>query len=224
MNDRIKELRCELGLNQEDFGNHLGVTKSAISVVESGKRKMTESNIKLICRVFNVNESWLRHGIGEIFADKTQGILYKLAIEYNLDDLDKLLVETYARLPETQKRAIKEYMQSVTEEMQPEKSETLEENAQKETSPEQNADDVIARQQNEIEDLKKTVEELKSDKVVLGQAIKVIQDEKSQKAKAEERAEKAEKNTKKLNAETKKLNDAEDRDRKNALGGDKAAI
>lgn len=68
INTRIKELRkFVLKLTQDEFGSKLGLTKTAISYVESGKNNATDRLIKSICREFNVREEWLRYGTGEMF-------------------------------------------------------------------------------------------------------------------------------------------------------------
>lgn len=72
MNKRVKELRKSKNLNQEEFGNRLGVGKSAISYLESGRSKLTEQMILSMCREFNVNENWLRYGKGEMFEDLSE--------------------------------------------------------------------------------------------------------------------------------------------------------
>lgn len=71
MNERIKELRKALGLTLDKFGERLGVGKTAISKIENGERGVTDQMFKSICREFNVNESWLRTGEGEMFMQKT---------------------------------------------------------------------------------------------------------------------------------------------------------
>lgn len=69
MNARIKEVRTHpsVNLSQDAFGKRIGLSGAAISRLESGDRNMTESNIISICREFNVSESWLRFGEGEMF-------------------------------------------------------------------------------------------------------------------------------------------------------------
>lgn len=67
MNNRLKQLRKELNLNQEEFGKRLGLTKASISRLESGTNNITEQTFISICREFNVNEEWLRTGEGEMF-------------------------------------------------------------------------------------------------------------------------------------------------------------
>lgn len=67
-NIRIKELRKNvLNLTQDEFGSRLGLTKTAISYVESGKNNATNRLILSICREFNVREDWLRNGTGDMF-------------------------------------------------------------------------------------------------------------------------------------------------------------
>ena len=69
MNERLKELRKYLNFTMEQFGEKIGMKKNTISQLESGKNNITESTIKLICSVFNVNENWLRTGNGEMFKE-----------------------------------------------------------------------------------------------------------------------------------------------------------
>ena len=67
MNERIKQLRKELHLNQADFGARVGVKGNTIGNYELGLRNPSEAVIFSICREFNVNEEWLRNGTGEMF-------------------------------------------------------------------------------------------------------------------------------------------------------------
>lgn len=67
MNERVKQLRKELKLSGEKFGDKIGVKRAAISKIENGATGLSEQNIKSICREFNVNENWLRNGEGEMF-------------------------------------------------------------------------------------------------------------------------------------------------------------
>lgn len=69
MNERIKEVRKKLNLTLKEFGEKLGVQSAAISKLEKGHVNPTEQMIKSICREFNVNETWLRTGEGEMFVD-----------------------------------------------------------------------------------------------------------------------------------------------------------
>jgi hypothetical protein len=67
MKDRLRELRKNLKLSGEKFGERIGIGRSAVSNLESGRNNLTEPIILAICREFNVNEEWLRFGDGEMF-------------------------------------------------------------------------------------------------------------------------------------------------------------
>ena len=63
VNERIKELRISQGLTMEQFGERIGIKRSSISLIESGKNNPSDQTIMLICREFGYNEEWLRDGI-----------------------------------------------------------------------------------------------------------------------------------------------------------------
>lgn len=69
MNQRIKEVRRSLGLSQEEFGRRLGITKSAVSRIESSSNGASGQTVKSICREFNIEYGWLTTGQGEMFAE-----------------------------------------------------------------------------------------------------------------------------------------------------------
>lgn len=113
MKDRIKKLRKTLGLSQRDFGERLGVTDSAISIIESGRRNITEQMEKAICREFNVNYDWLKYGEGEMLDALPETLVDELAQEFSLDDLDRRIILGYLQLSESDRAAIKRYIQNV---------------------------------------------------------------------------------------------------------------
>nr|WP_301910459.1 helix-turn-helix transcriptional regulator [uncultured Blautia sp.] len=69
--ERVREIRKALGLTLDKFGDKIGLKKSGLSLIENGRNDLTEVNTKSICREFNVNESWLRDGSGEMFVSST---------------------------------------------------------------------------------------------------------------------------------------------------------
>ena len=76
--ERVKQARKSLCLTMEKFGERLGVTKTAISLIESGKNNLTDANIKAICREFNVDYIWLTTGEGEMFVDSDDDFIEKI--------------------------------------------------------------------------------------------------------------------------------------------------
>ena len=67
MNTRIKKLRKELDLTQQELANRIGIARGNVGAYEVGKNAPSDAVISLICREFNVNEEWLREGTGEMF-------------------------------------------------------------------------------------------------------------------------------------------------------------
>jgi transcriptional regulator with XRE-family HTH domain len=65
--DRMRLIRRELNLNQSEFAKRIGLTQTTLSMIEIGKSRLTDKNIKLICVTFNVDEGWLRTGKGKMF-------------------------------------------------------------------------------------------------------------------------------------------------------------
>lgn len=98
MNGRVKELRKELGLSGEKFGEKLGVKRSAISDIETGRNNLTDQMLKAICREFNVNEEWLRFGIGTMFVEDSDSIIDKILSEMPLDELSQTILRAYIEM------------------------------------------------------------------------------------------------------------------------------
>lgn len=111
--ERVKEIRKELDLTLEKFGEKLGVTKVAISNIEKGNRNLTDQMAKSICREYNANYDYLMYGEGEMFDDLPQTIVDELCAQYDLNDFDKALVEMYVSLPAVSRERIKEYMKQL---------------------------------------------------------------------------------------------------------------
>lgn len=64
MNERIKMIRLNHCLSQEEFGNRICIKKASVSRLESGDNNPSDRTVKLICQEFGVNEHWLRTGEG----------------------------------------------------------------------------------------------------------------------------------------------------------------
>lgn len=69
MNERLRLLREEIGISRAIFGQRIGVSGDVINNLERGRVEIKEYILKLICSEFNVNESWLRDGTGEMFVE-----------------------------------------------------------------------------------------------------------------------------------------------------------
>lgn len=72
MKERFKQIRLSEDLSMKKFGEKLNISDSAIALIESGKRNVTDRIISDVCRTFSVNEEWLRNGTGEMYLPKTK--------------------------------------------------------------------------------------------------------------------------------------------------------
>ncbi len=102
MSERISEVVNSSGLNKTVFAEKINVSQSLVSLICSGKANPSDRTISDICRVFGVNEIWLRTGDGEMFAAKTRE--EELAeifarLQYN-DDAKSQLICAIARMPD----------------------------------------------------------------------------------------------------------------------------
>lgn len=67
MNNRISLIRKETGLSRASFGKRIGVSGDVVNNLERGRVEIKEHMILLICKEFDVNETWIRTGEGEMF-------------------------------------------------------------------------------------------------------------------------------------------------------------
>lgn len=113
MKERLKKLRKTLNLKQETFGEKIKLSRSHVSSLENGVREVTDRIISDICREFNVDEHWLRTGEGGenvIFVENDSAIIAELANEYKLDAVDIKIIEHYIKLPDEDRKKIKNYI------------------------------------------------------------------------------------------------------------------
>lgn len=64
---RLKQLRKNLGMTQVEFAERIDLNRSGYANIELGHVNLTERNLKKICKEFNISESWLQTGEGEMF-------------------------------------------------------------------------------------------------------------------------------------------------------------
>lgn len=110
LEERLKELRKVLKLNQEKFGERIGLSGSAICNYENGTRTLMEQTIKSICREYNVNYLWFTTGEGEMFTDLPETIIDELAVEFDLDESEKDLVRDFVKLPKEQRKILMDFL------------------------------------------------------------------------------------------------------------------
>ena len=113
MDERIKKLRKDLDLTQQEFADRISIKRGAVANYEIGRNIPSDSVINLICREFNVNETWLRTGTGEMFNPSPRSALDALAAEYHLDQTAYVVVEKFLNLKPEYQQGVIEYFKAV---------------------------------------------------------------------------------------------------------------
>lgn len=121
MNERLKKLRSYLGITQQVFADKLQIPRNNIAGYETGKRSPSDAVISLICREFNVNETWLRTGEGEMFnpvpeEDEVASYVAELLDPDNpFTDLIVEIMRTYSQLDPKSQEVLLEFSRKLME-------------------------------------------------------------------------------------------------------------
>lgn len=65
--ERLRLIRRQLNMTQEQLAQRLGVGKAALSMIETGKARLSTRNKNILVQDFNVNPDWIETGHGQIF-------------------------------------------------------------------------------------------------------------------------------------------------------------
>lgn len=126
MNERIKALRKELKLTQQEFADKLKISRGNIGAYEVGKNAPSDAVISLICKTFRVNEDWLRNGgdnekmFIELLPMQEVGYYVEDLLEYDGNgnafyDAIIEMMKTYHSLDDKSKTVIREYFKNVAD-------------------------------------------------------------------------------------------------------------
>ena len=126
MNQRIKEVRLHLGLNQSEFGERLAITGAAISRSEAGNREASNQVVLAICREFDVNERWLRTGEGEMFLTKPReqelADFFASVLSVDPPDTRACLIHALSKLSVSQWEALTDVINTMVADWETQKS------------------------------------------------------------------------------------------------------
>lgn len=119
--DRLREGLRMRGMNQKKLADIIAVTPTAVSGFINGKYTPGDRTIRDICNALNINESWLRDGLGEMERQTPEAVTAAIAKEYGLQPYAAQVVNAFAQavkvLPEQQLKAL---INTLIAEMQPE--------------------------------------------------------------------------------------------------------
>lgn len=111
--EQIRKLRKALSLTQSEFGERIGLTRSAINNHERGMVEVPKDRAKAICAEFGVNMEWLQTGKGEMFSKPADTFIDELAEKYDIDDFLKKAITVYMSLSTSEKAAVKKFILSM---------------------------------------------------------------------------------------------------------------
>lgn len=107
INQRIRYLRKSvLGLNQRQFASDLGMAQTGVSGMEQEGATVTDRVIKSICLTYNINEDWLRTGLGSMQAKSDSFDLTQYILDHGCDPLEFEIVKAYFSLPKDIRQSV----------------------------------------------------------------------------------------------------------------------
>lgn len=122
---RIKQLRKNfLKMSQEEFADAIGISRSNIGNIETGRVNVTDRNIEQICKEFGISESWLRDGVGDMIPDLSADEEYAKAttdLRIDKDDRAMKIIVNYWKLSPENKKAFWSLIDELTEGINKEK-------------------------------------------------------------------------------------------------------
>lgn len=117
MKERLKELRRALRLTQQEFADRLGISRGNIATYETRDGIPGSSVVNLICREFNVNETWLRTGEGDMFIQQSREDEIAAAVHQMLSgessEFKRRLIAVLSKLKEEQWIFLEEKMREI---------------------------------------------------------------------------------------------------------------
>lgn len=118
---KLKLLRNQLGLTQEEFANRIGVSRNSVANYETKVREPVAAVFSLICREFNVNEKWLREGVGEMFLSDERISLDEYARVHGITERERSIIEKFLKVDPSKRRYIIEAISNFFDKEQSEK-------------------------------------------------------------------------------------------------------
>lgn len=83
VNERIRELRCNLKLSQRAFAKAVYVSNGYLADIELGHNEVKDRLIHLVSSTFSVNKHWLLTGKGRMFNNTPEEKLARMTGLFN---------------------------------------------------------------------------------------------------------------------------------------------
>jgi transcriptional regulator with XRE-family HTH domain len=98
---RFASIREKEGIKQAEFAEKIGISRPQVAGLENGHARISERNIKAVCKAYNINENWLRTGEGAMYDTPSSPL-------EPLNDDEKRLVSMFRRLTAASRRMVLE--------------------------------------------------------------------------------------------------------------------
>lgn len=117
MNDRIRRLRVDLGLTQQEFADRMHVSRNNVATYETGKSRPGSAAISLIVSTFGVNEDWLVNGVGPMYQSSSRDTqimdFVARAMKGEDDNFKRRLLSVLSRLDEKGWVMLEKYLREI---------------------------------------------------------------------------------------------------------------
>lgn len=113
ISDRIKEIRKDAGLSQQEFADAIHISGNSVYRIENGTRGVSSRTLNDICSEFNVNMEWLRFGTGEKYKETNESVIAVLKAKYKLDDVDVSIIDAYLSLSPLERQVFKDFIEKI---------------------------------------------------------------------------------------------------------------
>lgn len=117
MGTRIQQLIDALGIKKAEFSRQINLSQPFVSELCSGAKNPSDRTISDICREFNVNEAWLRHGTPPMFRESIRDdqikTFFDRVMQGESDDFRRRLVSVLSRLGENEWEALEQRLREI---------------------------------------------------------------------------------------------------------------
>lgn len=117
---RIKKIRQSVWKTQQELADDLNLKRNTIATYEMGKSEPSDRTIADICRLYNVNEDWLRTGEGNMFIElapdeELENIFDK--IHFSGDETIRAIIRTYWALSDRDKAVVRQVILEIADQI-----------------------------------------------------------------------------------------------------------
>lgn len=112
--ERVKYIRKNLNMTQNEFASTLGVSRDALNNIERNRVKNPDVMLHLLCLTLHVSYPWITKGVGDPYV-KSDIITQDFIAEYALGEQDLAFITNYIKLSKESRCIIRNLLSNVFE-------------------------------------------------------------------------------------------------------------